>query len=350
MDLKSRFASGAAKKDWYYSFLKRWQNELIVMKSSSLKNARAKDVRPDIINGWFNNLYHVLKKLNLLNKPQSIYNMDESGFAEEAGSRVVVVKRGTKYANKVQGSGGKAYTTVLLTIPANGIVYNGTKSGWTDDNCFFDYLRKLFIPNTKHLPRPLLLIFDGHYSHLSLQAVRLAIENEIHLLCLPSHSTHLLQPLDVYTLKYVKQQWKQLLWERNKTISKVLDKREFVQLFSKVYDFALIPAHCSTAFAKAGIFPYDPRVIKNDRIIKNTLSTTIAPPEQSIPTLSNELDASPRPNGKPINQQNTLVRSNSAPNLIIDHSPSSTNSQLQPNSTQYDADFVMHDATASVYK
>jgi hypothetical protein len=78
-------------------------------------------------------------------------------------------------------------------------VYNGTKSGWSDEDCSFDYLQKLFVPNTKHWKRPLLLIFDGHYSHLSIKTVLLAIENDIHLLCLPSHSAHLLQPFDIHT-------------------------------------------------------------------------------------------------------------------------------------------------------
>ena len=106
---------------------------------------------------------------------------------------------------------------------------------------------------------PLLLIFDGHYSHLPpLRAVRLAIEHGIHLLALPSHSTHILQPLDVHTLKYVKQEWKKLLRERNKTTSRKMEKSDFTQLFPKLYEYALIPAHCSTAFAKSGIFPYDP--------------------------------------------------------------------------------------------
>jgi len=152
-----------------------------------------------------------------------------------------------------------------------GAICNGTKSGWSDEACFFDYFKNVFIPNTKHLKKPLLLIFDGHYSHLSIKAVRLAIENDIHLLCLPSHSTHLLQPLDIYTLKYVKQQWRKLLWERNKSTSKAIDKNDFVHMFSNLYNYALIPAHCSAAFAKAGIFPFDKRAIKNDRIIKSTL-------------------------------------------------------------------------------
>ena len=208
-----------------------------------------------------------------------------------------------------------------------GAVFNGTKSGWSDDNCFLDYLEKLFIPNTKHLPRPLLLIFDGHYSHLTIKVVRLSIENGIHLLCLPSHSTHLLQPLDIYTLKYVKQQWKQLLWERNKTKSKQMDKREFVELFAKLYDFALIPTHCSTAFGKAGIYPYDPRAIKYDRIVKTSLSetTTQSPsqepsqtssPPQLRQTPSNQLSSTSPSIYVPI-QSKRSTRSNSTPNSVI---------------------------------
>jgi hypothetical protein len=212
----------------------------------------------------------------------------------------------------------RLYTEWCPKNVIKGVVYNGTKSGWTDEHCFYDYLEKLFIPATKHLPRPLLLIFDGHYSHLSIKAVRLAIQNEIHLLSLPSHSTHLLQPLDIYTLKYVKQQWRQLLWERNKTTSRPMNKRDFVHVFSKLYDFALIPAHCSTAFGKAGIYPYDPRAIKNDRVVKTACSTTItSPPTQLSRTSSNEFSSLSCSNGQGIIQGKTLIRSNSAPNLLV---------------------------------
>ena len=197
-----------------------------------------------------------------------------------------------------------------------GVVYNGTKTRWTDQNCFFDYLQKLFIPNTKHLAGPLLLIFVGHYAHLSLRAVRLIKEHGIHLVASPSHSTHILQPLDVYTLEYVKQEWEELLWERNKTTSKKIEKSDFVQLFSKLYDYSSIPAHCSTAFTKFGIFSYDPLAVKKDKIIKHALPSTTTPSEQPIQKFLNELNTESSFNNEPAIQRSTLIRSNSAPCFI----------------------------------
>ena len=42
---------------------------------------------------------------------------------------------------------------------------------------------------------PVLLIYDGHASHIGIQVIKLVIKNNIHLLRSPSHTTHLLQPL-----------------------------------------------------------------------------------------------------------------------------------------------------------
>ena len=47
------------------------------------------------------------------------------------------------------------------------------------------------------LTRPVLLILDGHASHVTINVIKLAHENNIHLLCLPAHTSHILQPLDV---------------------------------------------------------------------------------------------------------------------------------------------------------
>jgi hypothetical protein len=100
LNLRSRFTEKGPTKDWYYGFIKRWSHELKLMKSTSLENSRAIGVSHEIVAGWFGKLYDVLKKLDLLDKPQNIFNTDESGFCEEAGSRVVLVKRDSKYAHQ----------------------------------------------------------------------------------------------------------------------------------------------------------------------------------------------------------------------------------------------------------
>ena len=105
-------------------------------------------------------------------------------------------------------------------------------------------------------------------------------QHDIHILSLPSHSIHLLQPLDVYTFKYVKTQWRSLLWEFNKSsCNKSLEKPDFVRLFSKLFDYALLPAHCAPSFAKSRIYPFDPRIIPKEKLINSKAD--------SSPTMTN---------------------------------------------------------------
>lgn len=42
-----------------------------------------------------------------------------------------------------------------------------------------------------------LLIIDGHRSHITVEFVEFCLSVNIITYCLPAHSTHLLQPLDV---------------------------------------------------------------------------------------------------------------------------------------------------------
>ena len=52
--------------------------------------------------------------------------------------------------------------------------------------------------------RPVLLFVDGHASHITIDVIDLARENNITLFCLPPHTTHALQPLDVSVFKSLK--------------------------------------------------------------------------------------------------------------------------------------------------
>ena len=50
----------------------------------------------------------------------------------------------------------------------------------------------------------MLLIEDRHASHITIDVIELAHKNDIHLLCLPAHTSHILQPLDIGVFKSFK--------------------------------------------------------------------------------------------------------------------------------------------------
>ncbi len=52
--------------------------------------------------------------------------------------------------------------------------------------------------------RPVVLIVDGHKSHLTLELIDLCRREQIILLCLPPHTMHALQPLDGSVFKSLK--------------------------------------------------------------------------------------------------------------------------------------------------
>ena len=68
---------------------------------------------------------------------------------------------------------------------------------YMDGELFYGFINKLFIPHTIHIPGPKLLILDGHESHLKIDIINLCRENNVHLYCLPPHTTHIFQPLVV---------------------------------------------------------------------------------------------------------------------------------------------------------
>jgi len=82
------------------------------------------------------------------------------------------------------------------------------ENGWMDDFLCKEWFRKSFIPqataqNTSG--KPILLIYDGHRSHDTLNLIELAWEHNVILFCLPPHTTHKLQPFDVGVFEHFSQ-------------------------------------------------------------------------------------------------------------------------------------------------
>jgi hypothetical protein len=73
-----------------------------------------------------------------------------------------------------------------------------------EEPVFHNLLERCFIESNRHIEGTKPLILDGHRSHLSLRVVDLALANNVCIICLPAHTTYLLQPLDVAVFKALK--------------------------------------------------------------------------------------------------------------------------------------------------
>ena len=74
--------------------------------------------------------------------------------------------------------------------------FGKSDKGWVNTQLFYKWLEEHFIKR-KATIRPLVLLIDGHSSHIDINASKLCKDNNILLYCLSPHSSHITQPLDV---------------------------------------------------------------------------------------------------------------------------------------------------------
>lgn len=103
-----------------------------------------------------------------------------------------IVWQGKTHRESYYKEGGVEYEATFAVSP----------SGYMDDELGLEYIKKHFEPYTRtgsdNAETPArCLIVDGHSSHIAWKVVKHALDHNIHMICLPSKSTHLLQPLDV---------------------------------------------------------------------------------------------------------------------------------------------------------
>ncbi|KAK3748521.1 hypothetical protein RRG08_008682 [Elysia crispata] len=341
---------------WFRLFRKR-HPEIVFRKPQLLGKQRALITRRDILD-WFDQMTNVVKEIDptIFLEPERIYNCDESGFSLNALSGRVLSYLDNNFVYQV-GSEAKTLITALVCCSAKGhytwpmLIYPGTQfrgfkpqevfeqsfigrseNGWITQNLFYEWLKQVFVPQTAHVKKPLLLLVDGHISHQSVQASKLCDENNIVLYCLPPHSSHILQPLDVGVFKTMKSEWKKAVKRQNET--EIVTKRTFAKTFKDAYETTIARPLADKAFRACELYPLDPTNVDWSKVVSgvaegnpdaqftpqsslangpglatplplpaliaHSAHSTPQPPLLSRPPIAQSTPQSPQPSGPPI--------------------------------------------------
>lgn len=117
------------------------------------------------------------------------------------------------------------------TLPGNWAIAT-TKNGWIDNATGFLWLKHFNQHTIKRSSGAYrLLILDGHESHHSVEFEAYCKENKIVTLCMPHHSSHLLQPLDVACFGPLKKAYVREIEHLIKCSITHISKTEFLPAF-----------------------------------------------------------------------------------------------------------------------
>lgn len=273
--IKNSFKNGIPGEDWWLGFAKR--HNLSIKKPQIVEYSRKRACDPFIIYNYFDTLKKTILELKLENKPDRIWNLDETSFCLDPSKTKCVGAKGVASTRTTFGS-GRENTSILMTYYFDGkniwdkwigdktlfpgTTFAATNNGWMEKEVFINYFEKSFIKTTNPSEiNPVLLIYDGHSSHIDIKLVEIAKQNNITILLLPPHSSHLLQPMDLTVFKSIKTTWDQRLcsWTRNHKQQK-LPKQELSKIICDIW-IQLDKNIIINGFKKSGIYPFNSMVI-----------------------------------------------------------------------------------------
>lgn len=163
-------------------------------------------------------------------------------------------------------------------------LYTTSQSGWTSNTIGVEWLRRIFIPQTtKPTARPRLLLVDGHGSHISIDFLWLCKENQIQLLFLPAHSSHILQPLDLTPFSVIKSGYRRQIAELASLDDAAPVKKErFVRCYHLARDEGLTERNIRSGWRATGLCPLNVDLVLGSSQVQGRPAT---PPLQSQPLL-----------------------------------------------------------------
>jgi hypothetical protein len=311
-------------KHWVDNFIKR-SPALKKRWSRPYDRQRAACEDPALIRPWFELVQSMKAKYGI--QDEDTWNFDETGFLMGKITSQLVVTGSDKpgKAKKLQ-PGDREWVTLVQAVGATGkrippfIIFAGkvlistwfelgilrdwvisvSPNGWTSNELALAWL-KHFDAHTKPVGAWRLLIIDGHESHCSLEFQEYCKENKIIALCMPPHSSHLLQPLDVACFSPLKRSYGDGISALARNHIHHISKETFLPAFKAAYELTFTEQNARAGFKGAGLVPFNPEAVLSKLDVRLRTPTPLQRDDVAW-------EAKTPRNAKELEAQTTLIR------------------------------------------
>ena len=241
----------------------------------------------------------MLEQTSLIERPDKIYNIDESWFNPRNEKKQKVVVNGASAMPYKVFQGAHAHVTLTLCIRADGewvppmftfkgsipgnddlhvtgptkAFYSQSQSGHIDSDLYFEYIKH--IEPLLHPDRPVVILQDNHSCHENSALIEFCLAKKIHLFNFPPKVTHLIQPLDKMFGYF------QDVFQQKRNDALVIQQSNLPQ--SKIpiltrFTMDSIPkSEIRKSFAKTGIYPVNREAITRDLLVGDQPKIANAP-------------------------------------------------------------------------
>jgi tRNA(Phe) wybutosine-synthesizing methylase Tyw3 len=148
-----------------------------------------------------------------------------------------------------------------------------TENGWTTNEKGMDWIQH-FEKHTKSrsIGTYRLLVLDGHESHHSDAFEEYCKEHNIVTLCMPAHSSHILQPLNVGCFSPLKKAYGRQIENMMRGYIMHITKDDFFPAFREAHFASMTESNIRGGFRGAGLISFD-----SERVI-STLNLKLKTP------------------------------------------------------------------------
>ena len=307
---------------WTARFLER-NPQFYIRKQKTLDLNRKRAHDPDDLLDWFQRYKLLRDEKGIQDSDQ--YNFDETGFRIGIGKDQWIVTLDPSRQSYLASSSNRELVTSCEAVSGDGdslppmLILPGTlhledwytktdldddfllavsETGYSNDELSLEWLHHFDkFSARRQVGVYRLLLLDGHGSHCTKEFIDYCDEKKIIPFCLPPHSTHLLQPLDVVVFQPLKHYHTEAVEQATRSGCSDFNKLEFLSAISSIRKQAFKKSTILSSFRKTGLIPYNPETVLG-RLREHTTpshQTSLPEPHTPPPLLS-----------KPISTPHTL--------------------------------------------